>query len=117
MIEKGKLVALRELRPEEIELVAGGDGPTAAESVIEGMYENAGPLDAGDETWARMENGMFFSDEDGNGFYDYVELPDEGGAWVWDSAEGVWDWHDYPDEPEDEDFPDDRDVEGGGGNP
>jgi hypothetical protein len=110
MIEKGKLTALRELAPEEIDLVAGGDGPTAAETVIESMYENAGTVEAGDEGWARMENGMFFSDEDNNGFYDYVEIATDDGAWVWDSATGEWEWRDYP--PDDEDFPEPEEVEG-----
>jgi hypothetical protein len=71
--------------------IGGGGGPSSAETVIESMYASwSAPVTAGDEWAAYMADGAIFYDDDGNGYYDNLELVTDNGIFAFDPETGCW---------------------------
>lgn len=73
------------------EQVGEGGGPSSAETIIESMYASwSAPLTGGDEWAAYMADGAIFWDDDGNGYYDNLELVTDNGIFAFDPETGCW---------------------------
>lgn len=89
MTYETKIEGFRELEPAEIALVAGGDGPTAGESEIQGIYDNSVITEQGSD-YAFSNDGVMFYDGDGNGYYEYAEISIGGVVYVYDPVTHTW---------------------------
>lgn len=95
-MQESKVQAFRELRPEEILVVAGGQ--TAGEMEIQGIYNGSVITDQGDG-YAMSNDGVMFVDNDGNGWYDYAEFSAGGTVYIYDCDSDSWvdrdQWEDH----------------------
>ena len=111
MTKLSKIEGFRELRPEEIQLVAGGpEGPSAGETAIGDLIGGDMIVDQG-PGWAITNSSVTVVDTDDNGYYDYAEFSSGGDVYVYDWTTDTWQPKE-DDEPDDEDYPEDQEVEG-----
>jgi hypothetical protein len=86
---------------EEYAYMSSTTGPDANERGIEDLYASyKTPPVAGDEYWAKMNDGTIFLDWDEDNYYDDAFRYGDGGIWEWDTTTNDWVWHQFPpDEP------------------
>ncbi len=110
MTYETKVQAFRELAPEEITAVAGGDPPSAGETAITDLISGDTFVDQG-SNWAITNSSVTVVDTDDNGYYDYAEFSSGGDVYVYDWTTDSWQPRD-DEEPDDEDYEEPPQVEG-----